>query len=428
MSLRLGVFGVVLVCIAAAADRYALTPGERQLNVNSFEYVWKTVRDKHWDPKLGGLNWQAIHDELLPKVEKAGTMDKAREVMISMLERLKQSHFNIVPADIYREMESPGSRDGNPGIDVRVLDNKAVISSVDPGSPAARRGVKPGWQIVRVDGKDVLPGIRKIQEGFAKSTLLDLMLTRSVTSRLYGKTSKAVTLDMLDETDQSVGLELDRARPRGTMATLGYLPPMYFWVEGRKIKNDIGYVRFDLFFEPETLIKTIEEVVKSCTGCSGFVIDLRGNPGGIGGLATGVAGWFIDKPDLSLGSMSMRDNTIKFAVFPRIDAFRGPLAVLVDGCSGSTSEIFAGGMKDLKRARIFGTRTAGAALPSVFEKLPNNDGFQYAVANYTSQGGKPLEGIGVIPDEEVRVTRQQLLAGQDPPLDAAVTWIEKQKK
>jgi carboxyl-terminal processing protease len=168
-------------------------------------------------------------------------------------------------------------------------------------------------------------------------------------------------------------------------------------------------------------------MVKACGECSGFVIDLRGNPGGIGGLAMGVAGWFIEKPDQQLGAMYMRDNSIKFTVFPRPDAFRGPLAILVDGCSGSTSEIFAGGLKDLKRARIFGTRTAGAALPSVFEKLPNGDGFQYAIASYTSQGGKPLEGIGVIPDEEIHVARQQLLAGQDPPLDAAVTWIQKQR-
>jgi carboxyl-terminal processing protease len=427
MLLRLGVIGAAALTAAAAADRYALTPGERQLNVNSFEHVWKTVRDKHWDPKLNGVNWQAVHDDLLPKVERAGTMDKAREVMNSMLERLKQTHFNIFPADVYREMESPGSRDANPGIDVRVLDNKAIIWSVDADSPAARRGVKPGWQILRVDGKDVLPGFRKIQEGFSKSTLLDLMLSRSVTSRLYGKASKAVTLDMLDEKDQSVGLELDRAKPRGTMATLGYLPPMYFWSEGRKVKQNIGYVRFNLFFEPEQLIKTFEDTVKSCGDCAGFIIDLRGNPGGIGGLAMGVAGWFIDKPDQQLGTMYMRDNNIKFAVFPRPDAFRGPLAILVDGCSGSTSEIFAGGMKDLKRARIFGARTAGAALPSMFEKLPNNDGFQYAIANYVSQGGKPLEGNGVIPDEEIPLTRQQLLAGQDPPLDAAVTWIEKQK-
>jgi carboxyl-terminal processing protease len=427
MSLRIGVLALAVVSAGAAAERYVLTPAERQLNVNAFEYIWKAVRDKHWDPKLGGLNWQAVHDELLPKIEKAATMDKAREVMLSMLERLKQTHFNIVAADVYKEMETPGSREGNPGIDVRVVDNKALVVSVDPGSPAAVRGVKPGWQILRVDGKDVLPGIRKIQEGFSKSTLLDIMLTRSITSRLYGKAGKAVTLDLLDGSDQSVGIELDRAKPRGVMATLGYLPPMYFWAEGRKVRPDVGYVRFNLFFEPQNLIDTLQETVKSCADCRGFVIDLRGNPGGIGGLAMGVAGWFIEKPDQQLGTMFLRDNKMNFVVFPRPEAFRGPLAILVDGCSGSTSEIFAGGMKDLRRGRIFGTRTAGAALPSVFEKLPNNDGFQYAIANYMSQGGKPLEGIGVIPDEEVRLTRQQLLAGQDPVLDAAVTWIQKQK-
>ncbi len=427
MLFRLGALGFLLSFVAAAADKYVLTNGERQLNVNSFEYVWQTVRDKHWDPKMGGVNWQAVHDELMPKEEKATTREKAREVMINMLERLKQSHFNIVPADVYKEVEAPGSRDGNPGIDVRVIDSKAIVSSVDEGSPAALRGVKPGWQILRVDGKDVLPPIRRVQEQFSKSTMLELMLSRSITSRLYGKVGKSVTLDLVDGTDQSVGLELDRARPRGTAATVGYLPPMYFWIESRKVRPDVGYVRFNLFFQAETLVTTVEDMVKSCEGCKGMVIDVRGNPGGLGVLAMGVAGWFIDKPDQVLGKMFMRDNTIKFVINQRPDAFRGPLAILVDGCSGSTSEIFAGGMKDLKRARIFGTRTAGAALPSVFEKLPNQDGFQYAVANYISQGGQPLEGIGVIPDEEVPLTRAQLLAGKDPVIDAAVNWIQQQK-
>ena len=71
---------------------------------------------------------------------------------------------------------------------------------------------------------------------------------------------------------------------------------------------------------------------------------------------------------------------------------------------------------------------AGAALPSVFTRLPNGDGFQYAIANYISEGGQPLEGFGVTPDEEVKLTRHQLLESQDPVLDAAVTWIEKQQK
>ena len=142
----------------------------------------------------------------------------------------------------------------------------------------------------------------------------------------------------------------------------------------------------------------------------------------------GVGGWFIDKNGLQLGTMMMRGTKLNFVLFPRPEPFRGPLAVLVDGCSGSTSEIFAGGLKDIDRARVFGTRTAGAALPSTFEKLPNGDGFQYAIANYISEGGQPLEGIGVTPDEEVKLTRSQLLEGQDPVLAAAIEWIGKQKK
>jgi carboxyl-terminal processing protease len=129
-----------------------------------------------------------------------------------------------------------------------------------------------------------------------------------------------------------------------------------------------------------------------------------------------------------LGTEYLRGTTLKFVIFPRAEPFRGPLAILVDGCSASTAEIFAGGLKDIQRARVFGTRTAGAALPSIISRLPNGDGFQYAIANYISQGGKPLEGIGVIPDEEVRLTRHRLLEGQDPVVEAALGWIRKQKK
>ena len=114
----------------------------------------------------------------------------------------------------------------------------------------------------------------------------------------------------------------------------------------------------------------------------------------------------------SSATLYMRDTTLKFVVNPRLTTFAGPLAILVDGTSASTSEIMAEGLKDLGRARIFGTRTAAAALPSVFERLPNGDGFQYAIANYISEGGKPLEGLGVTPDVETPVTRAGAAGGQ----------------
>jgi len=143
-------------------------------------------------------------------------------------------------------------------------------------------------------------------------------------------------------------------------------------------------------------------------------------------MAMGMAGYLVNKPGLRLGTMYTRDTPLNFVINPRTPGFSGPVAVLLDGESASTSEIFAGGLKDLGRARVFGTRSAAAALPSVIERLPNGDGFQYAVANYISEGGKPLEGAGVQPDVEVKLTRQALLSGRDPVIDSALQWIKSE--
>ena len=197
--------------------------------------------------------------------------------------------------------------------------------------------------------------------------------------------------------------------------------------ESRKIANS-GYYRFNVFLDPERVINGFEDLVKSCKSCDGLIIDLRGNPGGIGGMAMGMAGFVIEKPNQRLGTMVQREVRLNFTVNPRVEVFAGPVAVLVDGNSASTSEIFAGGLRDLGRAQTFGSHTAAAALPSIFERLPNGDGFQYAVANYVSEGGKPLEGLGVPLDHEVHLTREGLLGGHDAVIDAAVDWIQKQKK
>jgi carboxyl-terminal processing protease len=167
-------------------------------------------------------------------------------------------------------------------------------------------------------------------------------------------------------------------------------------------------------------------IIQDCTACSGLIIDLRGNPGGIGGMAMGMAGFLVNQPNQRLGTMQTRDVSLNFVINPRPVVFGGPVAVLIDACSASTSEIFAGGLKDLGRARVFGTRSAAAALPSVIERLPNGDGFQYAMANYISEGGEALEGNGVEPDVEVKLVRASLLAGHDSVVDAALSWMKKE--
>jgi C-terminal processing protease CtpA/Prc len=83
-------------------------------------------------------------------------------------------------------------------------------------------------------------------------------------------------------------------------------------------------------------------------------------------------------------------------------------------------------MQSLKRVRVFGQRSMGAALPSQFDRLPNGDVFIHATGDFVTADGTRLEGRGVIPDQDVPLTRKSLLAGRDAPLDAALAWIDTQ--
>jgi carboxyl-terminal processing protease len=400
-----------------------LTGAQKQLNLDSFETVWTTIRDKHWEKNPGGLDWQAVHDEFQPKIEKTETMEDVRAVLRAMLDRLHQSHFAILPFAIYRDLESSQEGEGTPGFDVRALNGHAIVTEVVAGSPAGQAGVQAGWEIASAAGKDLAPLIAQLG---SVPDLHELALERAVMARITGPPGATRRFIFLDGANAPRALDLRLTPPRGATAPFGNLPPQHVWFESKKLGNT-GYVRFNLFLDLVRVMPSFGQAVEACQRCDGMIIDLRGNPGGIGGMAMGMAGWLVDQPGQRLGTMYLRGATLNFVINPRAEAFHGSVAVLVDGSSASTSEIFAGGLKDLGRARIFGTRTAAAALPSLVTKLPNGDGFQYAIANYISRGGRPLEGNGVTPDVEVKLTREALLAGHDPVVDAALDWIQKGK-
>jgi carboxyl-terminal processing protease len=423
------IFTIALACATLAVAQPALTPEQKRLNLESFEFIWATIRDQYWDPTFGGLNWNAVRDEFRPRIERAATMPETRSLMGQMLGRLGKSHFAIIPADIYGDLDSHDDAEGtgSTGIDVRVLEGRTIVTSVEEDSPAWAQGVRPGWEILGIDGTELAPRIQKVATLYRDSTMRELYLARSALAKLAGDEARVARVQFRDGGGTAVTKEVGRIRPRGSLAKFGYLPPSYVWITSRKIEADIGYIAFNLFLDPARLMPEFAGAVHSCTGCAGMIIDLRGNPGGLGIMAMGMAGWFIEKSDQRLGTMYTRQAPVKFIVNPRPPVYSGALAILVDGTSASTSEVFAGGMKDLGRARVFGTRTAGAALPSAIDRLPNGDALQHAMADYISEGGRTLEGLGVIPDVEVKLTREALLSGHDPVLDAAIEWIHARK-
>ena len=155
-----------------AAKPAGLTAAQRSKNVESFEVVWKTIRDKHFDPKLGGLDWQAVHDASRPKVEAATTMKDARAVISEAIERLHQTHFGIIPAELYEGLENPNDGPGEVGLDVRLIEGRAVVSAVAEGRPAHRAGVKTGWVVDKIDGKPVSQVLKTAEAAYANTGLV----------------------------------------------------------------------------------------------------------------------------------------------------------------------------------------------------------------------------------------------------------------
>ena len=145
----------------------------------------------------------------------------------------------------------------------------------------------------------------------------------------------------------------------------------------------------------------------------------------------GVSG-YLPAEQQPLGRLITRQNELTFVSMPRrvtsaaepMEPYDGPLALLVDGQSMSTTEIFAAGLQETGRARVFGETSGGQALPALMTRLPNNDVLMYAFANLVTPDGVRIEGRGVIPDREVPLERRALIEGRDPALEAAVEWIQ----
>src|SRR6056297_1646434 len=99
-----------------------LSEEQSRLNLESFDLVWETIRDKHFDPDLNGADWPAIREELRPRVAEATSMDEARDAMREMIGRLEQSHFGIIPGSVYDAIDGDDGLergDGRAGLPVR---------------------------------------------------------------------------------------------------------------------------------------------------------------------------------------------------------------------------------------------------------------------------------------------------------------------
>lgn len=395
-----------------------------QVRLDSFDKVWNTVNDKHYDPTFGGVDWRKARETYRPKAEAAKSDDEFHAVLRQMLGELKLSHFGIFPPPPASGTEGAN---GSVGIDIIWLDGLVLVNRVEKGSSADVAGVKPGFVLSKIDGKSILELLKPLQASFAKRTLTDgikkVYLERAVEALVSGKSETPVTVEVLQSNDEPKSVSLIRKPFTGEMSQpVGNFPKQQVVFESRLLPGNIGYLRFNMWVIPQ--MPKIRAAIREFAKADGIIVDLRGNPGGLGGMAPGTIGLIADK-QISLGSMKSRGGTANLIAYPQSEPYLGKVVVLTDHGSGSTSELFAAGMQESGRGKIVGDTTAGAVLPSVFELLPTGYMFQYAISDYKTPKGILIEGRGVEPDVKIIQTRKDLLVGRDVQLDAAIDAIRQ---
>jgi len=428
---------------APRADEEQRIAERRALRLSILDAAWKLVRDKHYDKTLGGVDWNAVRARYEPLALAAPGEADFYRTLNQMIGELGQSHMVVSGpgADEDAEAAPPpatatatttaaatsasgdeSAGTGDPGITVRVIEGRPTITRVVPGSPAQRAGLLPGFIVTHVGGREVglaaAPPrpLRPVEERF--------QLRRQIQRRLTGPAGSKVSVRYIDNDDRPGEVLVARAQPSVAAVELGHLPPLYPEVRVEQ-RGDVGILAFNIFL----LQPVMEDITRALDGfrarrTRALIIDLRGNPGGQGAMAIPLAARLASQP-ITLGTLQFRDFSQHMIARAEMGVapFTGPVAILTDEGTASTSEMLAAGLQEAKRAVVIGDVTLGAVLPSVIEALPGGAVMQYVVADFKTPGGVLLEGRGVQPDRRVLETRAALTAGRDSVMEAALVAL-----
>lgn len=378
----------------------------------TLEKVWKTINETYWDSTFNGVDWNAVKAKYEPQLTDVKTNQNLTDLLNKMIGELKQSHLKVMPAG---QVVLGGSSNielpkvGSIGIETRWI-NKSdlVVKTVREKSPAEEAGIKKGYLIKKIDGEKISEIIENQRKKGGFQMRDEIVAVRASNTKLLGDLAKKVSVTFIDENNVEKTIELSRQN-------FGVSRELTF--ESKQLNENVGYIKFNIFIGD--LPKKFEEAIATISNKKALIIDLRGNPGGVGNHTIALAG-MLDKEKRSLGVSQFRYNKQQFAYEGSDKSFKGKVFILVDELSASSAEILAAGLQSNKRATVIGQNSAGAVLPSTMEILPNGGALQYAIGDYKTPDGKVLEGRGVTPDLEVKLSRKDLLEGKDTFLEAAL--------
>jgi carboxyl-terminal processing protease len=344
------------------------------------DQVWQLVNREYVDSKFNQQDWQATRQSLLSKDYTSNV--QAYVAIREALQKLGDPYTRFMDPKQFKALTTQTSGEVS-GIGIRMEVNEktkrlTVVEAIG-NSPAVKAGVQSGDEILAIDGKSTLK--MKVDEA---------------SNLIRGKAGTCINLRLGRPGKNEFDLKLTRATIE--------LPTVNYTLK-QEAGRRIGYIRLREFsaHAADQMRRAIHNLNNEKV--DSYVLDLRGNPGGLLQASIEIARMWLDNGgivktiDRVGGSEETKAN--------RTALTNRPLAILVDGNSASASEILTGALKDNKRALVVGSQTFGKALVQSVHELTDGSGLAVTISHYYTPKGTDINHKGITPDIQLDLTEAQ---------------------
>ena len=319
-----------------------------------------------------------LFGEVLEKIKKDYVEDVNESKMIdSAINGVLQSldpYSAYMSPDLFKEMQTDTQGEfGGLGIEIGMEAGVVKVIAPIDDTPASKAGIKAGDYIVKINnqqvqGKSLMEAVKLMRGPVGTSITLTVRRKNVKKSLEFKITRKIIEI-------KSVSSEI-----LGTEKNLGYIRLKSF--------NDNSDKQF---------LNTVKKFEKNFK-IEGYILDLRNNPGGLLSKAINITDYFLDEGEIVSTKGRQISETRKFFA-KKGDAIKGkPIIVLINNGSASASEIFAGALKDHKRAIILGENSYGKGSVQSIVPLRNGGGIRLTISKYYLPSGDSISEVGVTPD------------------------------
>ena len=319
---------------------------------------------------LFGEVLENIQKDYVDNVDQTEIMDSAINGVLQSLD----PYSAYMSPELFKEMQTD-TRGEFGGLGIEIGMEAGVVKVISPidDTPAAKAGIKAGDYIVKigkeqVQGKSLVEAV-KLMRG-PVGTSIDLTIRRkNVKKPLEFKITRKI-IEVRSVSSEIIGEE-----------------------------KNLGYIRLKSFNEnsDKQFLKSLKNF-ENKTKIKGYVFDLRNNPGGLLTQAINITDFFLDDGEIVSTKGRKVSETRKFFA-RRGDEIKGkPIVILINNGSASASEIFAGALKDHKRAIILGENSYGKGSVQSIIPLRNGGGMRLTISKYYLPSGKSISEVGVTPD------------------------------